>query len=123
MSRKSVMAKRQARTDNAIKDYEHEVTKALLQITIEKDASLATLNEMHNKCKSEHAANINKGIAHPDVDAILAMCEQKAVAEYETSFSIIEHYRNTTIVDLAHDLDNTLNHPLFSQDFDPYWRS
>lgn len=123
MSRQGILNKRQARTDNAIETFENNHTRSTLIAKMEKDEAQLELLVKSKLCKMTYQSNLNGGVKINSATEKLTSCTLAAQEAYKSTIDIILAYHEGDHKLLAGELDNTLNHALYSQDFEPYWRT
>ena len=122
MSRKSIQNKKQARTDNVIEEFENKLGRSLLSTQISNNNAHKKLHEEANQCKNSHEESRNSGMDSSTAMSLLNTCIRLAIDSYQVTTDMHEsNYLNIQNA-LIQELESTLKHPLYSQDFEAYWR-
>jgi hypothetical protein len=146
MARDGVKARMQARTDAAIEKFENSLARSLLKDLLKdqrlvrdahdvlvkasslckQDLELHKSNAMplHNGVEIYHELHKSNAMPLHNSVEIYHKCIQSAINDYNADISSLSAFTpNDDRALLIAELENTLNNPRYSQDFDPYWRS
>ena len=122
MSRKSIKEKRQVRTDSAIESFENRAAHSLLNSQLNVYTADQKVIEEYTLCASNFTSDQNKKMTSLDPTRIFQNCVQTALDSYITDWDHFVAYYKSDMTLLGADLDKTLDHHLYSQDFNPHWR-